>query len=276
MSVSLDIDNSYTPLEGNQKKLETAFQNIILNAAEAMPETDQLCIQVSLTSKFRGMSGQQPGIQIVFTDTGKGIDPEDIPNIFDPYFSSKQLGIQKGKGLGLSVAMAIITRHGGDITVDSAIGKGTTVFVYLPVSTFITDIVLEEIQALPPDKPVVMLMEDEPSLQRMCKRILEGIGFGVLSASSAREAFALFERAGQNDMVIELLIFDQAVTGDMGGAETLKELRAAGFDGKAIIVSGSPYSPEMSDYGAYGFDARILKPYTKNDITRVIGTLLKP
>ena len=108
----------------------------------------------------------------------------------------------------------------------------------------------------------------------MCHRILEESGFGVLTAKSARETFALFEHAAQDDIAIELLIFDQAVSGDMGGAETLKKLRMKGFDGKAIIVSGSPSRPEMTDYPAYGFNDRLLKPYTKTDIQRIIGTVL--
>ena len=133
LSVSLDIDSPRTILEGDRIKLETAFHNIILNAAEAMPETGKLSIQVSLVSRFSAMGGRQSGIQIVFTDMGKGIDPGDMSNIFDPYFSYKQMGTQKGRGLGLSVAKAIITKHGGDIIVNSTLGKGTTVSVHLPV-----------------------------------------------------------------------------------------------------------------------------------------------
>lgn len=139
LTVSLDIDSPHTTLEGNWTQLQTAFQHIILNAAEAMTETGNLCIQVALTTRFRDMGRNQSGIQIVFTDTGKGIDPGEISNIFDPYYSSKQLSARKGRGLSLSVTKAIITKHGGDITVDSASGKGTTVRVFLPVSTFKTD-----------------------------------------------------------------------------------------------------------------------------------------
>ena len=274
LTVSMDIDSPHTTMEVDRTKLQIAFHNIILNAAEAMTKNGKLCIQVALTSKFCGMGDGKSGIQIVFADTGKGIDPDDTSKIFDPYFSSKQLGIQKGRGLGLSVAKAVITKHGGEITVESVAKKGTTVSVYLPHSTFKTDTVSKQIQSLPPGKPVTLLMEDEPPLQKLCKRMLEGSGFGVLVASTAKEAFSLFEHAAQKDIAIELLIFDQAVPGAMGGAETLKKFRISGFHGKAVLVTGSPNRPEATDYQAYGFDGRILKPYSKNDIEQVIEAVL--
>jgi len=274
LDVSMDIDSPHPPMEVDQTQLQMAFRNIILNAAEAMPDNGKLLIQVMRTSKFCDINGKKSGLQIVFADTGKGIKPSDISKIFDPYFSSKQLGVQKGRGLGLSVAKAVIAKHGGDITVESTSRKGTLVKVYLPVSIFKSDVVLKQIDTLSSGRPTVLMMEDEPQLQKLCKRILEGLGFGVLAASNAKEAVALFGHAGHKDINIELLLFDQAVTGGMSGTETLRTLQTCGFKGKAVVMTGSPNSPEMTDYRAYGFDDIILKPYSKIDIERVIRAVL--
>ncbi len=118
-------------------QMRQVFRNLAMNAREAMPRGGRLFI----TARRVEIDGQEklalpagPYAEITFSDTGAGIPPEALPKIFDPYFSTKDRGTEKGMGLGLTISDAIVRKHGGRITVESETGKGTTFHVYLPLA----------------------------------------------------------------------------------------------------------------------------------------------
>jgi len=115
---------SVPPVEASRAHLQQAFLNISMNAIDAMPKGGELTIDVALVSK------QTPGVSVTFSDTGKGIDPDDLQRIFEPFFTS---GKAKGVGLGLTITHDIIERHGGQLAISSPPGRGAIVVVWLPL-----------------------------------------------------------------------------------------------------------------------------------------------
>jgi signal transduction histidine kinase len=109
------------------------FQNIVENAEEAMPDGGNLNIKAEIVSTEQKDQKDIKFLRISFEDTGIGILVSYLPKVFDPYFTTKAMGGKKGVGLGLATAQAIVARHGGDIYINSSIGKGTKVIVSLPL-----------------------------------------------------------------------------------------------------------------------------------------------
>lgn len=118
-------------------QLRQVFRNLAINAKEAMPQGGRLVITARvIVITGRENLGLPPGAyaEIIFSDSGSGIPPEALGKVFDPYFSTKERGAQKGMGLGLPISSAVIRKHGGRITVESELGKGTTFHIYLPAA----------------------------------------------------------------------------------------------------------------------------------------------
>ena len=121
----LKLSPSLPPVKVDERQLQQVFVNLILNAVQAMPDGGKLEIETGLAA-----SGQE--VQVTVTDSGHGIAPENIPRVFDPFFTTKEVGA--GTGLGLSVSYGIVEKHGGHISVESEVGRGTTFTVILAVS----------------------------------------------------------------------------------------------------------------------------------------------
>ena len=126
-----EIEDNLPPIYGDRQQLEQVFLNLVLNALDAMPDGGVLRIKVLNTT-------DRESVAVTFEDTGVGIPKQHLRDIFDPFFTSKKAA--KGTGLGLSVSLGIIQRHGGDIRVESEVGKGTVFTVLLPVAKVPADI----------------------------------------------------------------------------------------------------------------------------------------
>jgi len=134
ISVKAEFGSDLPPILGDANQLEQAFLNIVINAWHAMPDGGRLSLAtraVPATERHRRVGrAAQLGVEVVIADTGMGIAPENMPKIFDPFFSTK--GVGKGTGLGLAISRRIIEDHHGSIDVDSAVGRGTTFSIWLP------------------------------------------------------------------------------------------------------------------------------------------------
>lgn len=134
---TFDLPSDLPQLSFDKTQLEQVVSHLTINAIEAMPQGGKLGIAASVSSLSLGSSLLlAPGdyVCIAFSDTGKGIPPENLPKIFDPYFTTKEMDFNKGKGLGLSVCQAIISRHRGHITVYNSPDAGATFNIWLPVA----------------------------------------------------------------------------------------------------------------------------------------------
>ena len=201
-------------------------------------------------------------------DTGHGIDPEIRNRIFDPYFTTSEIG--KGSGMGLAVVHGIVMNHNGAITVDSELGEGTTFNVFLPIVERepVPEITIEE--DLPTGKERILFVDDEESIVKMGSQRLERIGYKVESTTSPIEALDLFRsKSDQFDLVITDLTMPK-----MTGDKLVKEILNIRPDMPIIICTG--FSEKMNGekaraVGALGY---LEKPYEKRELAMTVRKVL--
>jgi signal transduction histidine kinase len=135
ITFDIDIPDDLWQIDGDEDKLIQVIFNLLRNAVEAMPGEKKIFIRaenIVISDKNSLSVSEGQYVKILIEDKGIGISAENLERIFDPYFSTKQAGTQKGMGLGLSICFSIIKKHGGNISVESEVGKGTIVTIYLP------------------------------------------------------------------------------------------------------------------------------------------------
>jgi len=234
-----------------------------------MPEGGKLIVKTAnVTSAdaaqlaYKGMPAADY-VRIDITDTGTGIPADIRDKIFEPFFSTKEVG--KGTGLGLSTVYGIVKQTGGYISADSEVGRGATFRVYLPRHIVEN---IEEIERLGADKKEptrdltgtgrVLLVEDEDSVRNFAARALSRQGYEVLEAGTGIEAMEVMQREkGKVDIVVSDVIMPE-----MDGPTLLKQLRKTNPQLKFIFVSGYPddaFKKSLDENEAYAF---LPKPFT--------------
>jgi len=256
---------------GDAQQIGQAIHNLLINAAEAMPTGGTVSIGFENTTIDSPNSILTPGryIDISITDQGTGIPAENIDKIFDPYFSTKAKGSDKGTGLGLSISHSIITKHGGEITVFSRLGAGSTFHVLLPASEASTEAADAPRQipaSQPPDKPVsgkgkILVMDDEAMIRELVGKMLEHLGYRVDFAEEGQQAVQKYQAALDSSEPFDAVILDLTIKGGMGGQETIQRLQAIDPAVKAIVSSGYCDNPAIANYRQYGFCEVVAKPY---------------
>jgi CheY-like chemotaxis protein len=202
-------------------------------------------------------------------DTGGGIDPANIDKIFEPYFTTKEAG--KGTGLGLAVVDGIVRDHGGFITVDNHPGKGCAFNVFFPMIPSRTP------PDAPPPKPVyptgserVLLVDDEPPILEMIRRMLEGLGYAVTSAEDGTDALALFCA----DPHRFDLIFTDMTMPRMTGERLAREVKAIRPDMPVIICTGFSENMNPDRSRELGLSGCLLKPILRSDLAAAVRSAL--
>jgi CheY-like chemotaxis protein len=263
---SVDVDSG---------QMHQVIHNVIRNAVQAMPEGGVVQVQAEnlvLNTSQLPFLQQIDYVQIAIRDHGAGITPDVLPNIFDPYFTTKT----GGSGLGLATAYAIVTKHDGHITVDSRVGVGTTCHIYLPASKRPT-----QPEPIPIDEPFVgsgtmLVMDDEEAIRDLLDAMLTDMGYEVVCVADGVQALAAYQQAKAAGRAFVGVILDITIPGGMGGLETITQLRTLDPQVKAIISSGYANDPVMANFQVYGFSGMVTKPYTvhklRDVLQRVIGT----
>ena len=233
-------------VKADRSQFEQVIINLAVNARDAMLDGGRLVIRTRNVAERETLKLQSQGVmpgeyvQIEVEDTGHGMTPEVLAKIFEPFFSTKEVG--KGTGLGLSTVYGIVKQTGGYILPESAPGKGTTFRLYLPRHV---PEVAEPVTPARPPKPAprdltgagrVLLVEDEDSVRNFAMRALKRQGYEVFEASTGVEALEVVEREhGHIDIVVS-----DVVMPEMDGPTLLKQLRLRDPDLKVIFVSGYP------------------------------------
>ena len=253
------------------QQIGQAVHNLIINAAESMPDGGTIAIRFENTRIDSPNSILAPGkyIDIAIEDQGVGIPAQNIEKIFDPYFSTKGQGDSKGTGLGLSISHSIVTNHGGDITVCSRVGEGSTFHVLLPVSESTTKtvhpVVAPKTQAMA-DKPVsghgkILVMDDEAMILELTGNMLGHLGYAVDFAEEGHVAIKKYQAALEASVPYDAVILDLTIKGGMGGQETIRQLKKIDPAVKAIVSSGYSDNPVIASFRDYGFCEVVAKPY---------------
>jgi two-component system cell cycle sensor histidine kinase/response regulator CckA len=294
-NVSLDVRQvrDLWPVKADVGQFEQVIINLAVNARDAMPLGGKLTLRTSNVGAHDSVVLQGKGmpfgeyVLVEVEDTGTGIAPEIIDKIFDPFYTTKDVG--KGTGLGLSTVYGIVKQTGGFIYVDSAVGQGTTFRIFLPRYIAGADDV--EAPALPETTApaiagaisateevlrtaasdltghgTILLVEDEEGLRALNARGLQSRGYTVIEAGNGLEALEELERhGGQVDLVVS-----DVVMPEMDGPALLKELRKRNPEIKIIFVSGyaeEAFDKSLSDHKEFNF---LAKPFTLKQLVSAV------
>jgi CheY-like chemotaxis protein len=264
----------------DRTQIGQAFHNLVINAREAMPEGGTLFVSAVNQESMPEGSHVKAGRYVVVSirDTGSGISPEVVGRIFDPYFSTKEMGGQRGMGLGLSIANSIIEQHEGRIIVEAPSGEGALFHVFLPASLSACGAADLPEPATVSDQSVfsgrILVMDDEDMIRKLAGSMLGKLGFETRFARNGEEAIAAYEAAMQAGRPFEAVILDLTVKGGMGGKDTIRRLCALDPSVKAIVSSGYANDPGVTHYSDYGFCGVVTKPYRFDELRQILETIL--
>ena len=262
---SVDIDRG---------QIGQVVQNLVINADQAMPQGGTLEIaaeNLELIEESRLPLGAGAYVKISFADQGIGIPQKVLPNIFDPYFTTKPAG----HGLGLAISHSIITRHGGHISVHSEQGVGTTFSILLPASE--KQRTTEGMPAEKPSAPTggrILLMDDDEIIHQVVGRMLKTLGYDVEIAIHGDEALQAYRAALEIEKPYDVVIMDLTIPGGMGGEEAVEKLHAIDPGARVIVSSGYSNDPVMANYADYGFCGMLRKPAGLDDLLDAVQNAL--
>ncbi|HEX5398477.1 MAG TPA: ATP-binding protein, partial [Verrucomicrobiae bacterium] len=247
-------------------QIEQAIINLAMNARDAMPnggkftlETANVTLDQEYASRYSEVSAGDY-VMLAVTDTGRGMSDEVKMHMFEPFFSTKDVG--QGSGLGLSTCYGIIKQSGGHISVYSEPGRGTTFKIYLP-QVMPSSPKISAGQAGPPDLPrgteTILLVEDDPALREMAATLLRRLGYTILTAANGIEALSLRQ---QPDVGHVDLLFTDVVLPHMSGRELADRVRAL-FPHTRILFTSAYTEHAITDQGVLDRGAALLqKPFT--------------
>jgi PAS domain S-box-containing protein len=278
--IDMEISLAKDPviISADSAQITQMVMNLAVNAGEAMPQGGRLTIQtenIVLDDDYcRLRMGVKPGQYVMLTvsDTGRGIDKGLIERIFDPFFSTKTRDYHKGTGLGLSVVQGIVQQHGGHITVESEVGRGTTFRMYFPAlkPEKIPEDVEKKIPYLAGGNETILLIEDEELVRELGVTILEKFGYTVLSAGDGQEALEVYEKEKGN---ISLVILD-VVMPRMDGKQCFEELLRINPTVKVIISTGLAQNGLVRDIVELGAKGSVNKPYGMRQLLQMVREVL--
>ncbi len=261
-------------------QLRQVIKHLVRNAMEAMPDeaAGKIKIMAGNETLAKGHSlhpALAPGqyVRIAIKDQGLGISRENLPRIFDPYFSTKERCSQKGMGLGLALCETIIRKQGGAITVKSQPGKGSTFHVFLPAMVAAA----QKTAAIITRKARgarILLMDDDLSVVKMLTQFLQISGFRVDSTLDGNAAITAYEQARSAGDPYIMVILDLSIPGGRGGKEVITTLKQIDPAVKAIVSSGYASDPVMTDFADYGFVAACVKPYLLSELKETMARFL--
>jgi PAS domain S-box-containing protein len=256
-------------VEADASQFETALLNMAVNARDAMDGEGTLTIRVeglAALPPLRGHGGSPgPFVALSLCDTGVGIPADKLTQIFEPFYTTKEVG--KGTGLGLSQVFGFAKQSGGDIAVKSEVGSGTTFTLYLP-RTYAAG-AADRLASQGGTEPAehgrgrrVLVVEDNVEVGQFSTQILQDLGYETTWAANADEALKLIAEVNGFDAV-----FSDVVMPGMSGVELGQEIRRRYPDLPVVLTSG--YSHVLAEEGRHGFEL-LHKPYAVEDLSKVL------
>ena len=268
-SFDVCISENLRSAEVDPGQIGQVLHNILLNARQAMPEGGTIKVQAENVD-LKIVAGIDSRVRISVQDHGCGIPDDDLPRIFDPYFTTKP----GGSGLGLATAYAIIAKHGGSLSVQTKSGDGTVFIIDLPASEESPAPQASLTAYIQTGTERILVMDDEEALRNLMKNVLIKLGYEVQTAEDGAEAIVLFENAKGCGRGFDAILLDLTVSGGMGGLEAAARLKELDSSVKLIVSSGYSDAPVLSDLRKYGFDDIIPKPWTIAQVSEVVRRVL--
>lgn len=277
INFSVRTDDKLEVIEADATQVQQVLINLCINARDAMPEGGNLNLTAAnvmiVEEPARKHIDLKPGryLCITVTDTGAGIDEQNIGRIFDPFFTTKPVG--KGTGLGLSTALTIVKSHGGSIDVESKSGEGTKFTVYFPASIRAAEYreqIENEISAGGSGE-TVLVVDDEENIREAIKATLENAGYNPETAADGIAALAIFAKRSKEFAVV---LTDLAMP-YMDGLTLIRGLKTINPNVKIIVMSGLINRKEMDGLSELGVTTILNKPFTADSVVEAFATVQK-
>jgi two-component system, cell cycle sensor histidine kinase and response regulator CckA len=267
------ISDNLWHVQGNTTQLHQVLMNLVVNARDAMPDGGIMTISaenLAIDEHYAKMHiDAKVGCYVAITiaDTGIGIPQTIQERIFEPFFSTKEVG--KGTGLGLATALGIIKNHGGFVNLYSEVNQGTQFQIYLPCSTKVEiDPPSEELKGLTGNGELILVVDDETAIRDVTKSSLETYNYRVLTASDAVEAVAIY---AQNKQEISIVLLDMMMPW-MDGAIAIRTLQKINPDVKIIAMSGLLSNQNIAESAGTGVNGFLSKPCTAGELLQAINS----
>ncbi len=273
--IETNLHPELVAIKGSTIHLTKTLMNVVLNAAEALPEGGRIRIETGNRmigaddKRLRGDSGEHAVLSI--TDNGHGIAPEDLSRVFEPFFTKKVMG-RSGTGLGMAIVWAAVQDLNGFIDIQSNIGQGTKVDLYFPAT-------LEKRASRPLNHGLneyvgkgedLLVIDDNAEHREIAIRMLGRLGYQVTAVESGEAAIGKFARNFRPDLVI----LDMQLEPGMDGLTTFRRIRDFNPQQKAVIASGFAESTRVKKARELGVGAYIKKPYSVKEIGTTVRYVL--
>jgi PAS domain S-box-containing protein len=259
-------------------QIQQVLMNLAVNARDAMPGGGELTISldrvVFADEEPRPFPQMAAGdwLRLTVRDDGAGMSAETAARVFEPFFTTKEPG--EGTGLGLAQVYGIVKQHEGFIDLETELGVGTAILIYLPIARIEAE--RDTVDDATPEKigegELVLLVEDEAPVREVIHGMLEVLGFDVVTASSGSEALQVYERFQSE---IELIVSDVVLPG-IGGVEFSKEVQEMSPELPVILMSGYPLGDDAHSTLSSGMTDWIAKPFSAEQLAAIITRVLHP
>ena len=274
IEIRQDIPEDIDTILADPTQINQVLINLCTNAAHAMPNGGVLEIKLENVKLGEAATSNSPDLNpgrylnLTVSDTGYGINPKDIDRIFDPYFTTKEVG--RGTGMGLAVIHGIIKGHGASVSVQSQPGKGTTFSIFFPVVEADAIVETETVNRLSTGSEKILFVDDEESMIKMGQQILGRLGYKPEIRANPVEALELFR---SDPDLFDLVITDMTMP-QMSGDKLAKEILNIRPDMPVILCTG--FSEKVNEESAkeMGISAFVLKPIVMRDIAHTIRMVL--
>ena len=274
--ITVQADDVAGAVKVDRPQILQVFQNLIVNALQAMPPAPhraRIQLKASDVRVGEGQIASLPAgeyVEFEVRDNGSGIKPEHLEKIWDPFFTTKK----HGTGLGLATVLSIVRKLGGEIGLQSAVGEGTVISVFLPVADQPVEVQARPAPSLRFGTGRVLFMDDDDHICNLTASMLQSLDYKFDIAKKGEEAIALYKRYLNIGRPYDAVIMDLTVIGGLGGEETFRVLREMDPDVRAIVSSGYDNEEMAKQYLDLGFCGYLTKPYRVTDLGKVIKAVL--
>ncbi|NLB54408.1 MAG: response regulator [Lentisphaerae bacterium] len=273
--IHLNCSKSLPNIKGSNEQLLRVIQNLCQNAMESMENDGDLVIEtlvepldnVQIPPSYK-LENDTDFVRLSISDTGRGIPHDILDKIFDPFFTTKKATKQRGSGLGLSVVHSIVKDHDGFIDIDTYENNGTTFSLYFQPSEESLEIVDKKIFHANGEK--VLIIDDDKLQLEVNSRILNKLGYSVVTAQSGEEAVEVIKKCAQNGEFPDLLLLDMIMGEGINGTETFRRIKTYNPNQKAVILSGYAESVNVIDAQRLGAGPYIRKPVSIERMSMVL------
>jgi len=274
VKVVMNLEKDIPVIKADATQLQMVFSAVMNNASEAIEESGSIRVAVHKKDVDDKYAMRHPGlkvgqyVQLTVEDDGKGLDRESKEKIFEPFYSTKL----QGRGLGMAASYGIIINHGGWIEIDSRLGKGTVVSIYLPVYANTEEVLLrreKEIADISKGEGIILIIDDEEVVLDTGRLALEHLGYKVLTANTGMEAISIVETAGED---IDLAILDIGLPDIMGDkvCQRIQELRP----NIKVVVSTGYMVEDITDDMKIKAQGFIQKPFSMSKMAMKLKEVL--